>query len=892
MNTSAANTFGFAASFSAVMLVAALLVGMGADAQTFTLPPDRATTWDPGVTYNGGIPSRPTCDIPGILMPIQASDYGNGTLEASGAIQNAIDACPAGTAVLLSSGTFLLNNHVLVHKGITLSGMGPTDTILKKTNGAVYGSAVPVDPDGAGPLEAENEPIVILGPSRWPGPDESTDVNLTADAVKGATSVQIADATGFAAGQFVILDEDHCGYNAQTNQCSNGSWKPLPQRNFDPTTPHWIWATDRVVWQRHNPCEQWVDDPFPRDDPNNNCNTIQDPRPESFLNWYSRFGRVVNEIKEVQSVSGSTVTFTTPIHIGYRTANAAQLTRFTETGSQSGGNSIHVQRAGLENMQLIGGSDGAVRLEACAYCWVKDLDITIYADPAVAINHSFRGEVRDSYIHKAAWSVPGGRGYAFSSSAASAEWLLENNVIHDANKVMVARASGAGSVIAYNYVDQAWIRYNLEWMEVHLNGSHAVGPHHMLFEGNLGSNYDSDNTHGSSIYQTIFRNHLTGRRTPLTDPQVGTTSDLGNVRAAGLAYGSYWHSLVGNVLGESTMQISEWAVEDPGTNTSGDAFNGGKAIWRVGYEGTHQDQQRDPDVVATVLREGNYNYVSNSLDTTPGTLPNSYYLSSTPPFFGTCAWPWVNSTGTTKLEKLPAKERYDEYAATGEASKLFTMPTACSTPSGPPVRIGSLGTLTNRDSPGSAAMTVPSDATMVIVAVTGYHDLFPHYFSNGSLTLGGQTMTAVAADGDATKHMGALFYLVNPPIGNQTLAWDWLGDSSNVPSAGARIVYGFYKGVDTASPVRSSSGTQQASNPHATGSLAALSGDLIVAWVAAFSGGEELTFTWQNAMEVSEFSVFEFADGAWAETSPTGAQTVSANGSVDTDAGIAAIVLK
>jgi hypothetical protein len=887
MNKWSERACGSAVSFSTVVLVAALSVPGGADGQTFTLPSDRATTWDPGVTYNGGIPSRDACTA--VQMPIEAATYGNGTLQASGAIQDAIDGCPEGSAVTLSAGTFLVNDHVLIHKGVTLRGAGPTATILKKTNGAAYGLDHPVDPDGAGGLEAEAEPIVILGPSRWPGPDESTDVNLTADAVKGATSVQVADATGFAAGQFVILDEDQCGYNVLTNQCSIGSWKTLPQRNDDPG-PHSIWATDRVVWQRHSVCEQWVDDLFPRDDPNNNCDTVQDPH-ESFLEWYGRSGRVVNEIKEVESVSGSTVTFTTPIHIGYRTVNAAQLTRFTATGSQSGGNSIHVKGAGLENVQLIGGSDGAVQMTACAYCWVKSVDITIFLGPAVGINHSFRGEVRDSYIHKAAWSVPGGAGYAFSSSNASAEWLLENNVIHDANKVMVARASGAGSVIAYNYVDQAWMRNALDWMEVHLNGSHAVGPHHMLFEGNLGPNYDSDNTHGSSIYQTIFRNHLTGRRTPVTDPELGTTSDVGHVRAAGLAYGSYWHSFVGNVLGENTMPIAEWAVEDPGTNTSGSAFAGGKAIWRLGYEATHWDQQQDPDVAATVLREGNYNYVSDSLDTTPGTLPNSYYLGSTPAFFGACAWPWVNSAATTKLEKLPAKERYDEYVATGDASKLFAMPAACST-SASPVRIGSLSTSTSRANSGSTAITVPSDATMAIASVWGYHDGFANYFSGGSLELGGQAMTAVAADGDTSKEMGALFYLVNPPTGSQNLDWDWLGDSSNAASHGVRFVYAFYKDVDTASPIRSFSGVQQASNPHETGTLTALPGDLIVASVAAWTEGNELTFTWTNATEVSEFAAYELTDGAWAEASPTAAQTVSADGSLSLDGGIAAIVLK
>src|SRR5687768_18551886 len=46
----------------------------------------------------------------------------------------------------------------------------------------------------------------------------------------------------------------------------------------------------------------------------------------------------------------------------------------------------------------------------------------------VAINHSFRCELRDSYIHDAAWPSPGGGGYALSFAYGSAEALVENNI--------------------------------------------------------------------------------------------------------------------------------------------------------------------------------------------------------------------------------------------------------------------------------------------------------------------------------------------------------------------------------------------------------------------------------------------------------------------------------
>jgi hypothetical protein len=176
-----------------------------------------------------------------------------------------------------------------------------------------------------------------------------------------------------------------------------------------------------------------------------------------------------------------------------------------------------------------------------------------------------------------------------------------------------------------------------------------VGPHHMLFEGNYSFNYDSDNTHGGSIYQTVFRNHLSGFRRDFPG--------LGNGRAAGLMYGSWWHSFVGNVMG-TAGKMSGWAYENPGTP---DWDVVGPSIWKLGYDPIHWEQDPDPKVRSTVLREGNYDYVTSQVrwDTTAQPIPNSLYLSAKPTFFGSLTWPWVDPTGTTKLYTLPAKARFD-----------------------------------------------------------------------------------------------------------------------------------------------------------------------------------------------------------------------------------------
>jgi hypothetical protein len=558
--------------------------GLGAD----VLPRDRATVWDPGIP--GGVPARS-----GACATLDAAAFGNGASDASAGIQAALDACPPAQVVRLSAGVFTVNSFLIITKGITLRGAGAGATILKRTNG-----------------DQVSEPVVIIGPVRWPWPDGDTSQRLSADGAKGSSTVSVANAGGFAVGQFVLIDEDHY---------DTASWQGLPNRSGSPTGVK-IWATDRVVWQRHNPGSTW-DDPFPE-----------------AAGWFSRAGRPIAEIKEVVSVSGNVVTFTTPLHIDYRASHLAQLTRYS-------GQSVHVRSAGLEDLTVSGGSNGNVRFEAAAYSWMRNVEDTAWSGEGVAINNSFRVELRDSYIHDTTWPYPGGGGYAISLANGSSEVLIENNIVLGANKVMVSRSAGAASVVGYNYMDDGYIGYNLDWVEVGINGSHMAGSHHMLFEGNESFNYDSDDTHGNAIYHTAFRNHLSGFRRDYPG--------LGGARAGGLMYGSWWHSFVGNVMG-TEGRMAGWIYED-----SGSPFSDAPSIWRLGYAPGDWDQAPDPKVRSTVLREGNFDYLTNQVHwvSTARTLPQSLYLKGKPAFFGSRPWPWVDPTGAIKLHTLPAKERYE-----------------------------------------------------------------------------------------------------------------------------------------------------------------------------------------------------------------------------------------
>ena len=132
------------------------------------VPADRATVWNPGIP--GGVPAR-------TVVCANVNPGGN--------IQSAINACPAGQVVQLGAGTFNVNSHLSITKGITLRGMGPTLTKLK----------IPV---------GTNDNVITIG-SQSAG--YSTTVNLAGVAVKGTASVLLASNPGLSVGELVTIDQ-------------------------------------------------------------------------------------------------------------------------------------------------------------------------------------------------------------------------------------------------------------------------------------------------------------------------------------------------------------------------------------------------------------------------------------------------------------------------------------------------------------------------------------------------------------------------------------------------------------------------------------------------------------------------------------------------------------
>ncbi len=469
----------------------------------------------------------------------------------------------------LGAGTFTLGQgrYIAITKGVVLRGSGAGTTIV---NNPLNLAATQSNQSAA-----DATPIVIIGPGRWVGTDgDSRGAGLTAyqtahmqllsaDVSKDAMSVNVANASIFSAGQFVLLDEN-----------SGAGWQPDVAQI---STSIWASPDYAVQWQLHNPSSS-VNDPIQTGvTPSAANNYSGSGNGSDAASWFSRQDRPQNEIKEIAGVSGNTVTFTSSVHKNYRTSHYAELTTYT-------GANLHVKSAGIESLSIVGGGDGALRFENAAYSWAKNVEVTTWYGEGIALDNSFRVEVRDSYVHDAAWAEPGGAGYAISLAGASSELLLENNISFKANKVMVARSSGACSVVGYNYMDAGYIATSEGWVEIGLNASHMVGSHHVLFEGNQSFNMDSDDTHGNSTYHTYFRNWTTSVRTKFQSGYTGDSIDDANrsgngpKRAAAAMRYTYNMSFIGNVLGQSGLtNVANGYVDDEAST------NWDNTIWLLGW---------------------------------------------------------------------------------------------------------------------------------------------------------------------------------------------------------------------------------------------------------------------------------------------------------------------
>lgn len=565
-----------------LVLVVALCVACQA------LPADRLTTWDPGIP--GGIPRVTT-----LHATLDAARYGNGTTDATAAINAAIQA--AGDAaranrplvVYLPAGTYRITGSLDLNRNhVVLRGAGARLTRIR------YDSA-------------EQNFAVGMG-LFWP--DYAPPVDVVGSVPKGARSLTVADAAGIEPGDVLQIDQlDDPGY------VKIGDW----------------------IYGKRGPREADANGPS---------------SPEGY--------RSVGQQIAVASKQGNTLTLVGPTHIAFDQRFRPQVFHTATARADHSGR----QWIGLEDLWLGGGRNNNIQVLNLAYGWIRGVECD--GDPAtgggldgdhINLFHAYRCEIRQCYVHHARTIVPGGGAYGIDIANQSSDNLVEDNIVRYLNKPILTVASGGGNVVAYNYVDDAFIATHESWQENAIDGCHGSFSHHDLFEGNDTPNIGSDSTHGNCGWQTFFRNHASGMNTAV--PRSAC------IRAAGVDGYNREHTFAGNVLLRPGLRIGERPPVYLSTTT--DTFDLA-AVFRVGAAslgGEYHDLD-DGTALRLLLAHGNFDYVTNSVVWDPRLadhdLPASLYLRARPAFFGAELWPYADPAREPKVGVLPARRRFEAMA--------------------------------------------------------------------------------------------------------------------------------------------------------------------------------------------------------------------------------------
>jgi PKD repeat protein len=367
----------------------------------------------------------------------------------------------------------------------------------------------------------------------------------------------------------------------------------------------------------------------------------------------------------VLSVSGNTVTIKTPMYWTYQSSLSPQAMSYQAT----------CQYAGLENLTLYANQTGYTAMffmSGSKYCWVKNIEDNYCDGDHGELIYTYRCEVRDSYFHDAYNHNSGTTDSDLMLDGKSSGDLVENNIFYRMHTSILIRCGSSGNVIAYNYSGGNFHQPAPTFMIQDMNGNHGAHPMFNLFEGNICNEFQPDSYWGSSSHCTALRNWfmgdaiicqpLTGRGAWQTNTATHATQAL---NAVNLNYGESYYNLVGNIVGcaygasHDTYQVVAPANRSYTTTLY---------LYAFGYSDSSDNGSDAKDSTlpyTTLLRHGDYDFANGAQTWSPSiadhTIPNSYYLSSKPAFFGNMTWPPFDPANgaNVAMNNLPAGYRFN-----------------------------------------------------------------------------------------------------------------------------------------------------------------------------------------------------------------------------------------
>jgi hypothetical protein len=372
--------------------------------------------------------------------------------------------------------------------------------------------------------------------------------------------------------------------------------------------------------------------------------------------------RVFRFLSRIASVSGNTVNLATPIPFDFTASLAPRA--YPQSGV------MFPSLVGIEDMTFDGCADPIIYWESDR-CWFKNLEFK--NGPESDIGHiilynSVQPEIRRCYVHDVVPYPETTQGMGFGVYYGTCNGLFIDN-ISNRTACQFLLAGCTANAFLYNYAKDC----TRGTTPVVMSGLQYHGPHGFmnLLEGNIWPGICDDGYHGSASHDTIIRNHINGLHTTRSNDR----------RVMNLNRGSYYVNVVGNIIGDSSWEPTGYEASGGFNHTDSFMYvlgypnSGGSGMIPEVPWSTHPNVYPDPAVASTLLRHGNYDYYHKNVvwdsQIASRTIPNSFFYSSKPAFFGSLQWPPIGPDVSRLVTNIPAKARWNAYLSSGRLGDLF-----------------------------------------------------------------------------------------------------------------------------------------------------------------------------------------------------------------------------
>jgi hypothetical protein len=634
-------------------------MSMGGVTDSDLIPAERLVDWHlAGV--DGGIVVRT------VLAETISTAGGNDSASNTTTIQNAIDAAPSGSVVLIPPGIYR-TSALNMKSGVTLRGVGDfcksTSSVAIGTGtktftvpaglGYVAGVQVRVYRPGdrgyymQGSVTTYSGTTLTLNIASSNGSGTYADWRITLTVLKtvsgggsnGLINFGTSGVSSPTVGTNKVIDSGATAGSTSLVTTSAGPTVTVGQFLVISETNN----AEVALWGASNssPGATWAD------------------------GWNTSGGRARGQIVEVTGVTGTTtqtLTIEPALYTDY--PNTCWATPFSASMSY----------AGLEHMQLFADSADShvalVMMRKAANCWVTGVDFDFATRDHIEIEWSYRCEVRNCHFYDrfaTDSNYPGLIAVRYKSSLCR----VENNIMERLQSSIMLEWGAAGNVVAFNYVFDGYNPSVRSFLMRGVDMNHGAHPQFNLAEGNIANKVCADSTWGTSSDSLIYRNAIFGfeqSRGPNNSRTVdATTYNETQVNyAIDLWEGQIRYSALGNVIGNTGNWASRTKVRKPTYPTDFD-YDTTVLCIALGKDSdglAHTPILTSP--LATFIDHGNYDVVTAGQlwdgSISNQTLPNSYAYAAKPSWWDdNVTWPPINpaSPGTLANATNPARYRYD-----------------------------------------------------------------------------------------------------------------------------------------------------------------------------------------------------------------------------------------